>query len=344
MKRSPTFKLALLLAFGLFTALLATPATAQTGWSKDAIIRRVDERNHQYPYDRSYAARVLDGCARQIDRVLPAWGRRNPAMTQKNYENDLVSNLAVWSRAGYWEALTVAEARRQEATLAESTRERQAEFRAHPDRTMIPDMILGFDFDRCIRSMVGRGGVSPPPVATAPPPQARTVAPPARTVAPPVATTQPSAAWLADPRNDPMKVGQRPDWITQSAWDGGLAMLDGILSKPGGGPGDRAFLLEEPGEDAKSCITPREPASPAHNVSLTNSCDYPVELLWCTEGLDCKDGGFTNMWTIGPGVSWPIQGTAGGSGRNIVFGACKGRNSIGGLPKSHLYKCSKGAP
>ncbi len=62
------------------------------------------------------------------------------------------------------------------------------------------------------------------------------------------------------------------------------------------------------------------------NGSLVNRCGVTVEVVWCTENIDCNNGRFTNSWTISAGGSYPVNG--GNSGNTVHWGACRGKNTL----------------
>ena len=97
-----------------------------------------------------------------------------------------------------------------------------------------------------------------------------------------------------------------------------------------------AIAQDDGGEDATHCLS-------LENNSLMNNCGYLIEAEWCVENVDCKNGTYTNQWTIGANRSYPVQGA--NTGGTVRWAACKGRNSIetGGFPAySWQHRCNKG--
>lgn len=76
---------------------------------------------------------------------------------------------------------------------------------------------------------------------------------------------------------------------------------------------------DDDGEDATRCVSMRD-------GSLYNACGFTIEVTWCVENVDCRNGRYTNQWTLGAYGSYPING--GRSGNYVRWGACKGRNSV----------------
>ena len=87
-----------------------------------------------------------------------------------------------------------------------------------------------------------------------------------------------------------------------------------------------------PSEDSVSaCIAIEYRSSAISTQSMVNKCSHPIELTWCFEGgsaADSCDNGYKNLWTLGPGAAYPIQGP------NVTrarYGACKGKNTLRNL-------------
>lgn len=82
------------------------------------------------------------------------------------------------------------------------------------------------------------------------------------------------------------------------------------------------------GEDASTCINVEERASAISTRSIINKCSYKIELAWCFEGGGSSDDcvrGFRNLWTLGSGATYPIQGK---NVTKVRYAACKGANSL----------------
>jgi hypothetical protein len=94
------------------------------------------------------------------------------------------------------------------------------------------------------------------------------------------------------------------------------------------------------GEDAVGCMSIVWPANALSAPLIQNHCRYPVEAVWCVQ--PCGKSG--NMWTIFPNSDdyegYPIIETEKiVRGREIWFGACRGRNSIHAGPRPQTYTC-----
>lgn len=140
----------------------ATPAFAENGWSKQEIINRVERSAGQLPHDSSLGSRVADACEAHIDRYFPVWRRKLPGEEASHFITETGQFIAAWVGSGINpDYPSIAEAARQANQYTGYIRERRAEFRQHPDRTMIPDMIIEFEKDRCIREVVARMPVTP---------------------------------------------------------------------------------------------------------------------------------------------------------------------------------------
>lgn len=72
--------------------------------------------------------------------------------------------------------------------------------------------------------------------------------------------------------------------------------------------------------------------------SLVNSCSFAIEASWCVENVDCRDGHFTNMATIGANSSYPVNG--GRSGNYVHWAACRGGNTIHGAD-NYTFTCDE---
>jgi hypothetical protein len=102
---------------------------------------------------------------------------------------------------------------------------------------------------------------------------------------------------------------------------------------------------EEEGEDAKDCVK-LEYSSDGSGAKLVNDdgkCPGLIDVIWCTEGLDCKPT-FSNGNTLGgPGRYSYVQGTSGDNRNALVrWGACRGAHTIrqNGMEPLHYY-CTK---
>jgi hypothetical protein len=56
-------------------------------------------------------------------------------------------------------------------------------------------------------------------------------------------------------------------------------------------------------------------------VELLNTCSHRIEVSWCVEGYDCKNGnwGYSNSTALSPGKSYPATGS---KGRRVYYAAC----------------------
>jgi hypothetical protein len=119
------------------------------------------------------------------------------------------------------------------------------------------------------------------------------------------------------------------------------------LERLANGARDYVQGSEQEGEDAADCVKllPSPDGYQAAKLIVDEGkCPYRVEVIWCTEGLDCKPT-FSNQSTIGPGPDKYVK-VSGTSGVNrsafVRWGACRGANTIhqNGMPTLHYY-CTK---
>lgn len=141
----------------MITSAAAQPARAEVGWSKQEIVTYVEKIAGQLPHDTGLASRVVDTCEPQFDRYSPVWRRKHPSDPQRHLNIETGNFILGWVGSGFNpDYPPIAEAVRQAGQLTDSIRERREELRQHPNRTMIPDMIVEFEKDRCIREVVAR--------------------------------------------------------------------------------------------------------------------------------------------------------------------------------------------
>lgn len=88
------------------------------------------------------------------------------------------------------------------------------------------------------------------------------------------------------------------------------------------------------GTDATNCLD-------LVDNGLYNGCGFAVEAAWCVENVDCRGGRYTNIWTIGSGVRYPVQGAS--TGNHVRWAACKGRNTlddVGNGSNPYRHQCN----
>ncbi len=102
--------------------------------------------------------------------------------------------------------------------------------------------------------------------------------------------------------------------------------------------GQKLALMSGDGEDAKNCVSVREPDDDNGSAYLVNNCGYTVEAAWCVENVDCQNG-LSNTWTLGAGSSYPVYGTS-GRAYEVQWGACRGANTISTTRGSMNYSCN----
>jgi hypothetical protein len=142
--------------------LMAQPAHAQIGWSKQEIIAQVEKNAGQLRHDTGLANRVVDACETQLDRYFRVWQRKDPSNPLRFFTTETGGLIGGWVGSGINpDYPSIAEAARQAREYTESIGYRRQELREHPERTMIPDIIVESEKDRCIREVVARMPISP---------------------------------------------------------------------------------------------------------------------------------------------------------------------------------------
>lgn len=144
-----------------FAVLIAQPAHAQIGWSKQELVARAEKASGQLRHDATLAGRVVDACAPQLDRYFRVFQQKGPDNTQRRFTTEISQEIATWALFGFDPEFPFAEAARQAKEYTESIGQRRQELREHPERTIIPDMIVEFEKERCIREVAARMSVSP---------------------------------------------------------------------------------------------------------------------------------------------------------------------------------------
>lgn len=128
------------------------------------------------------------------------------------------------------------------------------------------------------------------------------------------------------------------DWSAKCVQFGGTPDCGGTA--PTAQPSYPAAPRPQPqapaGQDMAHCM--RLERSSSGGAALANHCGVTVEATWCTEGGNAGDDcsrGFRNLWTIGAGRSYPVQGRP----TRVRWGACRGANTLRGTGELLKYRC-----
>lgn len=94
------------------------------------------------------------------------------------------------------------------------------------------------------------------------------------------------------------------------------------------------------GEDATHCVEVLH--GPNGGRSFKNTCGYAIEIAWCYEGRDCRNGswGYGNTWSFQPGSVRPASTFSNNlAGTALHFAACKDANSSIQELDAHRHIC-----
>lgn len=70
-------------------------------------------------------------------------------------------------------------------------------------------------------------------------------------------------------------------------------------------------------KDAKACVV-------IDGAEIVNACTFTIEIMWCVEGRDCRDGQYSSQRTFRVLNRYPHFG----GDAYVRYGACRGANSI----------------